>query len=78
MESIVSHRNDYQLVKVDFRDFESPVAKQYHISAAPSYLIYQGEKELVASGSEASGMVIKWMVDAAREARKAAKGSAGS
>lgn len=73
LASIVSHRDDYQLIKVDFRDFESPIAKQFNISAAPSYLIIQGKKDMVASDSQASVMVTEWMVQAAREARKNAK-----
>ena len=52
LEALDKDNNDIDILKVNIRDWESPVSKQYQIQGIPRFLIYDGKGKPVAEGKE--------------------------
>lgn len=50
--------NNVVVLKVNIKEWDSPVCKQYDINSVPSFMIYDGKGKLVSEGDEAYDKVI--------------------
>ncbi|MBI3930192.1 MAG: thioredoxin family protein [Armatimonadetes bacterium] len=57
LTKLCTENPEYVGLRVDIDTFESPVARQHGITKVPSYSIYGGKGELLASGEEARARV---------------------
>lgn len=57
LEKFAQEHPDHAVMKIDIRDWESPVVKQFGITGVPAFQIYDGDGKLVAEGDEARSQV---------------------
>lgn len=57
LEKLCTKKPGYVTLKVDIKNWDSDVSKQFDLKAIPCYLIYDAEGKLVASGDEAMAQV---------------------
>jgi thiol-disulfide isomerase/thioredoxin len=70
LEKLDEARKDLTVIRVDINrpgqfeiDWESPVAKQYHLSSVPYFRIYGPKGTLQSEGEEARAQVDQWIAE---------------
>ena len=61
LEKFVKGSDDTVLLKVDIKDWQSPVSEQFSLKGIPHILIYNGQGELETSGNAARDVVDGWV-----------------
>jgi thiol-disulfide isomerase/thioredoxin len=68
LDELHTRRDDIVIVKVDLNrpgikgiDWQSPVAKQYHVHSIPHFKVFGPDGKLIAEGDKARALVTGWL-----------------
>lgn len=64
MATLAEKNPDIRVLKVDIKEPDSPVARQYSVQTIPYFEIYDGEGTQIAKGERA----VKWLDEAMKKA----------